>query len=125
MNRDMQPCKVTRYERGMQVSNQLNSLYVKFLKRNPRYNGKVSTYGHFWVVFFPMIFFAINRTYLLSNSSPLKIVIKAQSIMMTHLTGETTESVPTGFPMISMKKEEADTVDSPSRNFRCSTKRLQ
>ena len=112
MNRDMQPCKVTRYERGMQVSNQLNSLYVKFLKRNRGYNGKVSSYGHFWLVFFPMIFFAINRTYLLSNSSPLKIVIKAQSIMMTHLTGETTENVPTGFPMISMKKEEADTVDS-------------
>ncbi|XP_051142036.1 phospholipase SGR2-like isoform X2 [Andrographis paniculata] len=28
------------------VSNQLNRLYVKFLKRNPGYNGKVSIYGH-------------------------------------------------------------------------------
>ncbi|CAK9154022.1 unnamed protein product [Ilex paraguariensis] len=28
------------------VSNQLNSLYVKFLKRNPGYDGKVSLYGH-------------------------------------------------------------------------------
>ncbi|PON57072.1 Alpha/Beta hydrolase [Parasponia andersonii] len=28
------------------VSNQLNRLYLKFLKRNPGYNGKVSIYGH-------------------------------------------------------------------------------
>ncbi|XP_057864336.1 phospholipase SGR2 isoform X8 [Cryptomeria japonica] len=28
------------------VSNQLNSLYLKFLKRNPGYDGKVSIYGH-------------------------------------------------------------------------------
>ncbi|KAJ4843910.1 hypothetical protein Tsubulata_034436 [Turnera subulata] len=28
------------------VSNQLNRLYLKFLKRNPGYNGKVSLYGH-------------------------------------------------------------------------------
>ncbi|CAA7407520.1 unnamed protein product [Spirodela intermedia] len=28
------------------VSNQLNRLYNKFLKRNPGYNGKVSIYGH-------------------------------------------------------------------------------
>ncbi|XP_057522695.1 phospholipase SGR2 [Amaranthus tricolor] len=28
------------------VSNQLNRLYVKFLKRNPGYDGKVSLYGH-------------------------------------------------------------------------------
>ncbi|PHT73859.1 Phospholipase SGR2 [Capsicum annuum] len=28
------------------VSNQLNMLYLKFLKRNPGYNGKVSLYGH-------------------------------------------------------------------------------
>ncbi|KAH9322318.1 hypothetical protein KI387_016957, partial [Taxus chinensis] len=28
------------------VSNQLNSLYRKFLKRNPGYDGKVSIYGH-------------------------------------------------------------------------------
>ncbi|KAK4736652.1 hypothetical protein R3W88_000349 [Solanum pinnatisectum] len=28
------------------VSNQLNMLYVKFLKRNPGYSGKVSLYGH-------------------------------------------------------------------------------
>ncbi|KAK3124196.1 hypothetical protein QOZ80_7BG0583200 [Eleusine coracana subsp. coracana] len=28
------------------VSNQLNRLYMKFLKRNPGYNGKVSLYGH-------------------------------------------------------------------------------
>ncbi|XP_026665196.2 phospholipase SGR2 isoform X2 [Phoenix dactylifera] len=28
------------------VSNQLNRLYAKFLKRNPGYNGKVSIYGH-------------------------------------------------------------------------------
>jgi surfactin synthase thioesterase subunit len=29
-----------------QVSSQLNTLYMKFLKRNPGYNGKVSLYGH-------------------------------------------------------------------------------
>ncbi|XP_062107911.1 phospholipase SGR2 isoform X3 [Humulus lupulus] len=29
-----------------QVSNQLNQLYLKFLKRNPGYDGKVSIYGH-------------------------------------------------------------------------------
>ncbi|KAF9670533.1 hypothetical protein SADUNF_Sadunf13G0078900 [Salix dunnii] len=29
-----------------QVSNQLNRLYLKFLKRNPGYDGKVSIYGH-------------------------------------------------------------------------------
>uniref|UniRef100_A0ACD6AIW2 Uncharacterized protein n=1 Tax=Avena sativa TaxID=4498 RepID=A0ACD6AIW2_AVESA len=29
-----------------QVSSQLNQLYMKFLKRNPGYNGKVSLYGH-------------------------------------------------------------------------------
>lgn len=29
-----------------QVSSQLNALYMKFLKRNPGYNGKVSLYGH-------------------------------------------------------------------------------
>ncbi|XP_041993565.1 phospholipase SGR2-like isoform X3 [Salvia splendens] len=28
------------------VSNQLNKLYLKFLKRNPGYDGKVSIYGH-------------------------------------------------------------------------------
>ncbi|KAF8712652.1 hypothetical protein HU200_028409 [Digitaria exilis] len=28
------------------VSNQLNKLYMKFLKRNPGYSGKVSLYGH-------------------------------------------------------------------------------
>ncbi|XP_076891634.1 phospholipase SGR2-like isoform X2 [Bidens hawaiensis] len=28
------------------VSNQLNRLYIKFLKRNPGYDGKVSLYGH-------------------------------------------------------------------------------
>nr|XP_043625139.1 phospholipase SGR2-like [Erigeron canadensis] len=28
------------------VSNQLNKLYLKFLKRNPGYDGKVSLYGH-------------------------------------------------------------------------------
>ncbi|ESQ33675.1 hypothetical protein EUTSA_v10006721mg [Eutrema salsugineum] len=28
------------------VSNQLNRLYVKFLKRNPDYDGKISIYGH-------------------------------------------------------------------------------
>ncbi|KAH7663805.1 alpha/beta-Hydrolases protein [Dioscorea alata] len=28
------------------VSNQLNRLYIKFIKRNPGYNGKVSIYGH-------------------------------------------------------------------------------
>ncbi|PKA55077.1 hypothetical protein AXF42_Ash003714 [Apostasia shenzhenica] len=28
------------------VSNQLNKLYAKFLKRNPHYDGKVSLYGH-------------------------------------------------------------------------------
>ncbi|KAI7750804.1 hypothetical protein M8C21_019710 [Ambrosia artemisiifolia] len=28
------------------VSNQLNKLYLKFLKRNPDYDGKVSLYGH-------------------------------------------------------------------------------
>ncbi|KAM0881939.1 hypothetical protein ACQ4PT_032581 [Festuca glaucescens] len=28
------------------VSSQLNQLYMKFLKRNPGYNGKVSLYGH-------------------------------------------------------------------------------
>lgn len=28
------------------VSNQLNKLYAKFLKRNPNYSGKVSLYGH-------------------------------------------------------------------------------
>ncbi|CAN0928025.1 Phospholipase SGR2 [Linum grandiflorum] len=28
------------------VSNQLNCLYLKFLKRNPSYDGKVSIYGH-------------------------------------------------------------------------------
>ncbi|XP_020584888.1 phospholipase SGR2 isoform X2 [Phalaenopsis equestris] len=28
------------------VSNQLNKLYAKFMKRNPHYNGKVSLYGH-------------------------------------------------------------------------------
>ncbi|XP_062107910.1 phospholipase SGR2 isoform X2 [Humulus lupulus] len=28
------------------VSNQLNQLYLKFLKRNPGYDGKVSIYGH-------------------------------------------------------------------------------
>ncbi|KAK1262953.1 hypothetical protein QJS04_geneDACA018576 [Acorus gramineus] len=28
------------------VSNQLNKLYMKFIKRNPGYNGKVSIYGH-------------------------------------------------------------------------------
>ncbi|KAM7266453.1 hypothetical protein ACFE04_004350 [Oxalis oulophora] len=28
------------------VSNQLNRLYLKFLKRNPSYDGKVSIYGH-------------------------------------------------------------------------------
>ncbi|KAM7280507.1 hypothetical protein ACFE04_007641 [Oxalis oulophora] len=28
------------------VSNQLNRLYLKFLKRNPNYDGKVSIYGH-------------------------------------------------------------------------------
>ncbi|KAG8046318.1 hypothetical protein GUJ93_ZPchr0008g12586 [Zizania palustris] len=28
------------------VSNQLNQLYMKFLKRNPGYSGKVSIYGH-------------------------------------------------------------------------------
>ncbi|TVU43733.1 hypothetical protein EJB05_10223, partial [Eragrostis curvula] len=28
------------------VSNQLNQLYMKFLKRNPGYSGKVSLYGH-------------------------------------------------------------------------------
>ncbi|GAB2268432.1 hypothetical protein Dimus_003393 [Dionaea muscipula] len=28
------------------VSNQLNRLYLKFLKRNPGYDGKVSIYGH-------------------------------------------------------------------------------
>lgn len=28
------------------VSNQLNKLFAKFLKRNPHYNGKVSLYGH-------------------------------------------------------------------------------
>nr|GMD20762.1 phospholipase SGR2 [Ipomoea batatas] len=28
------------------VSNQLNRLYLKFIKRNPGYNGKVSIYGH-------------------------------------------------------------------------------
>ncbi|KAL8026952.1 hypothetical protein ABFX02_14G063600 [Erythranthe guttata] len=28
------------------VSNQLNKLYLKFLKRNPRYDGKVSIYAH-------------------------------------------------------------------------------
>ncbi|XP_024439843.1 phospholipase SGR2 isoform X3 [Populus trichocarpa] len=30
----------------LQVSNQLNRLYLKFLKRNPGYDGKVSIYGH-------------------------------------------------------------------------------
>ncbi|KAK4408753.1 Phospholipase SGR2 [Sesamum angolense] len=30
----------------VQVSNQLNRLYLKFLKRNPGYDGKVSIYGH-------------------------------------------------------------------------------
>ncbi|KAK4492143.1 hypothetical protein RD792_002940 [Penstemon davidsonii] len=29
-----------------QVSNQLNKLFLKFLKRNPGYDGKVSLYGH-------------------------------------------------------------------------------
>ncbi|XP_050938602.1 phospholipase SGR2 isoform X2 [Cucumis melo] len=29
-----------------QVSNQLNRLYMKFLRRNPGYDGKVSIYGH-------------------------------------------------------------------------------
>jgi hypothetical protein len=29
-----------------QVSSQLNTLYLKFLKRNPGYNGKVSLFGH-------------------------------------------------------------------------------
>ncbi|KAJ0969391.1 hypothetical protein J5N97_022268 [Dioscorea zingiberensis] len=28
------------------VSNQLNKLYIKFIKRNPGYDGKVSIYGH-------------------------------------------------------------------------------
>ncbi|MED6167907.1 hypothetical protein PIB30_007222 [Stylosanthes scabra] len=32
--------------RGLRVSNQLNRLYLKFLKRNPGYDGKVSLYGH-------------------------------------------------------------------------------
>ncbi|KAA3484404.1 phospholipase SGR2-like isoform X4 [Gossypium australe] len=31
---------------SMKVSNQLNRLYLKFLKRNPGYDGKVSIYGH-------------------------------------------------------------------------------
>ncbi|KAJ0080905.1 hypothetical protein Patl1_10713 [Pistacia atlantica] len=30
----------------LQVSNQLNRLYLKFRKRNPGYDGKVSVYGH-------------------------------------------------------------------------------
>ncbi|KAL0370914.1 UNVERIFIED_CONTAM: Phospholipase SGR2 [Sesamum angustifolium] len=45
---------LTSHQRGTQrvlyipcqVSNQLNKLYLKFLKRNPGYDGKVSLYGH-------------------------------------------------------------------------------
>ncbi|GAY62511.1 hypothetical protein CUMW_218370 [Citrus unshiu] len=32
--------------KNYRVSNQLNRLYLKFLKRNPGYDGKVSIYGH-------------------------------------------------------------------------------
>ncbi|KAK3021855.1 hypothetical protein RJ639_047863 [Escallonia herrerae] len=38
--------KVAWCWRVKKVSNQLNRLYLKFLKRNPGYDGKVSLYGH-------------------------------------------------------------------------------
>ncbi|KAK9995128.1 hypothetical protein SO802_024831 [Lithocarpus litseifolius] len=39
--------KETDYSKRLgEVSIQLNQLYLKFLKRNPGYDGKVSIYGH-------------------------------------------------------------------------------
>ncbi|KAB1210959.1 Phospholipase SGR2 [Morella rubra] len=66
------------------VSNQLNRLYLKFLKRNPGYDGKVSLYGH-------------------SLGSVLSYDILCHQ-----------ENLSSPFPMEWMYKEHAKHEDSPS-----------
>lgn len=59
------------------VSNQLNRLYLKFLKRNPGYSGKVSIYGHSLgsVLSYDILCHQEN----LSSPFPMNVVYKEQN----------------------------------------------
>ncbi|XP_050220488.1 phospholipase SGR2 isoform X2 [Mercurialis annua] len=59
------------------VSNQLNRLYLKFLKRNPGYNGKVSIYGHSLgsVLSYDILCHQEN----LSSPFPMELIYKEQA----------------------------------------------
>lgn len=89
------------------VSNQLNSLYLKFLKRNPGYDGKVSIYGHSLgsVLSYDILCHQQN----LSSCFPIENINQGAVYNDEPLDhGDYSGNVPAGSPVIYKEKGKTD-----------------
>lgn len=103
------------------VSNQLNSLYLKFLKRNPGYDGKVSIYGHSLgsVLSYDILCHQQN----LSSFFPIEhinqgAVYNDEPLDRRDYSG----NVPDGSPVIYEEKGNADVSENSPKKARAESK---
>ncbi|CAA2985724.1 phospholipase SGR2 isoform X1 [Olea europaea subsp. europaea] len=85
------------------VSNQLNRLYLKFLKRNPGYDGKVSLYGHSLGSVLSYDILCHQGT--LSSSFPMEWMYKERNTNETSYPSRTSKSIVDSVDKENMTEE--------------------
>ncbi|KAL2520261.1 Phospholipase SGR2 [Forsythia ovata] len=96
------------------VSNQLNRLYLKFLKRNPGYDGKVSIYGHSLGSVLSYDILCHQET--LSSPFPMEWMYKERNMNETSYPSRTSKSIIGSVEKENMKEEPnfPDLVEEPA-----------
>ncbi|KAL2497502.1 Phospholipase SGR2 [Abeliophyllum distichum] len=96
------------------VSNQLNRLYLKFLKRNPGYDGKVSIYGH--SLGSVLSYDILCHQEILSSPFPMEWMYKERNMNETSYPSGTSKSIIGSVEKENMKEEPCfpDLVEEPA-----------